>query len=37
MQYKDSQSKSSSEWEREKSNLMKELEDLDKVMRDQQQ
>lgn len=37
IEFRDSQTKSNSEWEREKSNLMKELEEQDKTMRDQQQ
>lgn len=37
MEFKDSQAKSVSEWEREKAQLMKELEEQDKTMRDQQQ
>jgi hypothetical protein len=37
MEFKDSHTKSTSEWEREKSNLMKELEEQDKTMRDLQQ
>ena len=37
IEFKDSHTKSNSEWEREKSNLMKELEGQDKTLRDHQQ